>query len=293
MRCCESNESHYFQGGTAPLSKFSGGLRPFGPPGCYASANALEVYNISVQLSLLQSLITLESVHEDYAPSNCMAEITRLQSSHINRRQHNLGLHKGGGHLPSGNFSLSVQGTGICGKSPQVNFTALPGDTFPEIQCKLGGHDHLCAADKAGEDMHDGKGPAADHHYIKESILPPPLHWAFPQPLCFTEPCNRQRTLWSKLSRGWTLYKRVKTQTTNQRRCNHGLWPEASVGQQIRSFSNRGLETQIPLDTPLKEMLQRWVDQAHHWNGCSLLPPAQSMSIRTDVLDSQFLCTLI
>ena len=30
------------------------------------------------------------------------------------------------------------------------------------------------------------------------------------------------------------LTKRVETQTTNQRQCDHGQWPEANVGQQYR-----------------------------------------------------------
>ena len=35
------------------------------------------------------------------------------------------------------------------------------------------------------------------------------------------------------------LYKQVETQTTNQRRCNHGLWPEANVRQQYRKWPDR------------------------------------------------------
>ena len=50
-----------------------------------------------------------------------------------------------------------------------MNSSALPGDTVPGIQYKLDIHDHVCAADKAGEDTHDGEGPAASHHYIRES----------------------------------------------------------------------------------------------------------------------------
>ena len=46
--------------------------------------------------------------------------------------------------------------------------------------------------------------------------------------------------------------------------------------------THRGLDAQIALDTPLKEELQWWLDQAHHWNGRSLTPPAQSLWIQTD-----------
>ena len=30
----------------------------------------------------------------------------------------------------------------------------------------------------------------------------------------------------------YKVYPWVETQTTNQRQCNHGQWPEANVGQQ-------------------------------------------------------------
>ena len=35
------------------------------------------------------------------------------------------------------------------------------------------------------------------------------------------------------------LYKQVETQTTNQRQCDHDLWPEANVGQQYRKGQDR------------------------------------------------------
>ena len=46
--------------------------------------------------------------------------------------------------------------------------------------------------------------------------------------------------------------------------------------------AQHGLDTPILLDTPLREELQWWVDQAHLWNSCSLVPPAQSMWIQMD-----------
>ena len=35
------------------------------------------------------------------------------------------------------------------------------------------------------------------------------------------------------------LYKWVETQKTNQRQCDHGQWPDASVGQQYRKGKDR------------------------------------------------------
>ena len=46
--------------------------------------------------------------------------------------------------------------------------------------------------------------------------------------------------------------------------------------------TQNGLDTQIPIEAPLREELQWWLDQAHSWNGRSLAPPRESLWIQTD-----------
>ena len=43
-----------------------------------------------------------------------------------------------------------------------------------------------------------------------------------------------------------------------------------------------GLDTLIPIDAPMREELQWWLDQAHIWNGRSLATPEESLWIQTD-----------
>ena len=41
------------------------------------------------------------------------------------------------------------------------------------------------------------------------------------------------------------MYKRVEAQTTNQRQCDHDIWPEANVGQQYRKGPDRLVEQML------------------------------------------------
>ena len=47
------------------------------------------------------------------------------------------------------------------------------------------------------------------------------------------------------------MYKRVPTQMTSQRQCNHGLWPEANVGQQYRKGPDRLVHQMLTVRTTI------------------------------------------
>ena len=152
--------------------------------------------------------------------------------------------------MPSGNGRLPVRSSWVCCKSPQVNSTAMPGATVPGIQRKLGGHDHPCVAKKLEK-----------IHTMARDLLE------------------------VTTASGRVAARFVGTATS----LVLGIPPAPLFYRALQQAKNsvikaqHGLDTQILLDTPLREELQWWVDQAHLWKGRSLVPPAQSMWIQTDV----------